>query len=102
MDMLIKQYVTTKLSQILNEDHVNYRKATRNEALFFPSHEYSAGATPEMIMSVLLRNIKVILGILKRLGSLTEEKQDLFDKYSKNYKTMDMYTWYSDMTKLYK
>ena len=102
MDELIKRYVTAKLSQVLNEDHVNYRKATRSEALMFPSTEYSVGATPEMIMDVLLHKVKVILGILKRLGSLTSEKQDLFNKYSQNYKTMDMYTWYSDMTKLYK
>lgn len=102
MDILIKQYVTAKLSQILNEDHVNYRKATRNETLMFPSSDYDVGATADMIMSVLLNKVKVILGILKRLGSLTQEKQDLFNKYSQNYKSMDMYTWYSDMTKLYK
>lgn len=102
MDRLIEAYVMKKLSKILNENHVNYRKSVRGEPLLFDSVHYGIFAKPEKIMGVLLRETKEVLNILAKLGSLSKEKQDLFNECSKNYNEVDMYRWYSDMTKLYK
>lgn len=100
INKLIESYVMKKLSKVLNEDHVNYRRATRGEQLLFPGKPY--GIDPEEIMNSLLSSIREILSILNKLGSLTDERKALFEEYSRNYRDMDMYKWYSDMTKLYK
>jgi len=102
MDKLIENYIMKKLSTILNENHVNYRKSVRGEAHLFKSKDYGMFASPDEIMAVLLTKTRCILDILSKLGSLTIEKQDLFNTCSNNYKDIDMYKWYSDMTKLYK
>jgi hypothetical protein len=100
MNKLIESYVMKKLSKVLNEDHVNYRRATRGEVFLFPNKLY--GSDPEEIMNSLLSSIREILNILSKLNSLPEEKRLLFEEYSRNYRNMDMYKWYSDMTQLYK
>lgn len=100
MNKLIEIYVMKKLSTILNEDHVNYRRATRGEELMFLNKPY--GTNPEDIMNSLLTSVREILDILNKLGSLTEEKKALFETCSRNYREMDMYKWYTEMTKLYK
>lgn len=102
MDVLIETYVNRKLSYILNEDHVNYRKATKGEPLMFKSTDYADSATPEEIMNFLLNKVTGILGILHKLGKLSPERQAVFDTCSKNYLETDMYKWYTEMTKLYK
>ena len=102
MDQLIKKNVLKTLSRVLNEDHVNYRKAVRGEQLMFQSSNYSYNSSPEEIMTVLLKRIKDILNILEKLNALTQEKLDLFEKHSKNYRELDMYKWYTNMTTLYK
>jgi hypothetical protein len=102
MDELIKVHVMKKLSTILNENHVNYRKAVRGEPLLFNSPYYGIFAKAEEIMQVLLGQTRDLLSLLEKLGSLSKEKQDLFNVCSKNYNEMDMYKWYSEMTKLYK
>jgi hypothetical protein len=100
MNKFIEIHVMKKLSTILNEDHVNYRRATRGEELLFPNKPYQAD--PEEIMRNLLISVREILNILNKLGSLTEEKKALFETYSRNYRDIDMYKWYTEMTKLYK
>ena len=102
MDGLIKDYVMKKLSKTLNEDHVNYRKAIRGERFLFNTSDYSMFATPDEIMAALLAKISSLLDLLQKLGSLSKEKQDLFAEYSENYRDVDVYKWYSAMTKLYK
>jgi hypothetical protein len=102
MDQLIKTNVLKTLSKILNEDHVNYRKAVRGEQLMFQSSNYSYNSSPEEIMTVLLKRIKDILNILEKLNALTQEKLDLFEANSRNYSELDMYKWYTNMTTLYK
>jgi hypothetical protein len=102
MDALIEIYVNRKLSRILNEDHVNYRRATKNEPLMFKSTDYADNATPEEIMNFLLNKVSGILEILHKLGKLSPERQAVFDTCSKNYMETDMYKWYTEMTKLYK
>jgi hypothetical protein len=98
MDKYIAIYFNKKLSKILNEEHVNYRKAIRGEPLMFPTQS----TTAEEIMSNLLVDVKSILNIQEKLGFLTEEKRRIFSECSKNYLEMDMYKWYTTMTKLYK
>lgn len=100
INKLIESYIMKKLSKVLNEDHVNYRRATRGEEMMFRNKPY--GVDPEEIMNSLLSSVREILSILNKLGSLTDEKKALFDTYSQNYRDMDMYKWYTDMTKLYK
>uniref|UniRef100_A0A6C0B2G2 Uncharacterized protein n=1 Tax=viral metagenome TaxID=1070528 RepID=A0A6C0B2G2_9ZZZZ len=100
MNKLIENQVMKNLSTVLNEDHVNYRRAIRGEELMFLNKPY--GTNPEDIMNSLLTSVREILNILNKLGSLTEEKKALFETYSRNYREMDMYKWYADMTKLYK
>lgn len=102
MDVLIEGYVNRKLSSVLNENHVNYRRATRGEPLMFKSTDYADSATPEEIMNFLLNKVTGILGILHKLGKLSPERQAVFDTCSKNYLETDMYKWYTEMTKLYK
>ena len=102
MDSLIEKYVNSKLSRFLNETHVNYRKATRGEAHMFKSEDYASNAEPEAIMNILLKKVKGILDILKKLGKLTREKEEIFSTCSQNYLNTDLYKWYSEMTKLYK
>lgn len=102
MDGLIKDYVMKKLSKTLNEDHVNYRKAIRGERFLFNTSDYSMFSTPDEIMGVLLAKISSLLDLLQKLGSLSKEKQDLFAECSENYRDVDVYKWYSAMTKLYK
>ena len=102
MDLLIKKHYTAKLSKILNEHHLNYRKASRGEPLMFPSSEYPRDALPQTIMNYLLSEIQTILQILDKLGALTDEKKLIFSIYSTNYMEIDMYKWYTEMTKLYK
>jgi hypothetical protein len=98
MDKLISTKLLANLSKVLNEDSVNYRKAVRGEPLMFNSHS----TDPEEIMRSLLRKISEILAIMDKLGILTPEKKELFEVCSRNYKDIDVYKWYSDMTKLYK
>jgi hypothetical protein len=102
MDELIKGNVMKTLSRVLNEDHVNYRKAVRGEELLFQSTNYSHNSSAEEIMTVLLKRIKDILNILQKLNALTQEKLNLFEAHSKNYRELDMYKWYTNMTTLYK
>jgi hypothetical protein len=98
LDKLIAKKILASLSKILNEDSVNYRKAVRGEPLLFKSDT----TNPEEIMRTLLRRVSEILAIMDKLGILTPEKKQLFATHSQNYKELDMYKWYSDMTKLYK
>lgn len=100
MNKLIETYIMKKLSTVLNEDHVNYRRATRGEELMFRNKQY--GTNPEDIMNSLLTSAREILNILEKIGSLTDDKKVLFETYSRNYREMDMYKWYAEMTKLYK
>jgi len=102
IDKLIEICINKKLSSEINNHHVNYRKAIRGEPFLFPTHHYPMNASPDEIMNLLLKNVSEMLNNLQRLGKLTVEKKELFDRYSKNYKNIDMYKWYSDMTKLYK
>ena len=102
MDSLIEKYVKAKLSRFLNETHVNYRKATRGEPHMFKSEDYASNAEPQLIMDILLKKVKSILDILKKLGKLTPEKEEIFFTCSQNYLTTDLYKWYAEMTKLYK
>jgi hypothetical protein len=101
MDRFIQQYYTAKLSKVLNENHVNYRRAMRGEPLMFPSTEYPSNV-PQAIMNYLLLEVNTILKILDKLNFLTDEKKMIFSIYSTNYMEIDMYKWYSEMTKLYK
>jgi hypothetical protein len=98
MDKYIALYFNKKLSKILNEEHVNYRKAIRGEPFLFPTRF----TTAEEIMSNLLVDVKSILNIQEKLGDFTDEKRRIFSECSKNYLEMDMYKWYTTMTKLYK
>jgi hypothetical protein len=98
MDKYIAIYFNKKLSKILNEEHVNYRKAIRGEPFLFPTRF----TTAEEIMSNLLVDVKSILNIQEKLGDFTDEKRRIFSECSKNYLEMDMYKWYTTMTKLYK
>jgi len=98
MDKLIADYFNKKLSKLLNEEHVNYRKAVRGEEFLFPTRF----TKPHEIMNNLLLEIKSILTIQEKLGILTDEKRQIFSEHSKNYSEIDMYKWYSNMTKLYK
>jgi len=100
MNKFIEIHIMKKLSTVLNEDHVNYRRAIRGEELLFRDKPYRAD--PEEIMLNLLMSVREILNILNKLGSLTEEKKALFETHSRNYRDMDMYKWYTNMTKLYK
>jgi hypothetical protein len=102
MDKFIVRYFTSKLSGILNENHVNYRKAIRGEPQMFPSNHYPADCPPQVIMNHLLFEVDVIVKILDKLGVLTDEKKQIYSIYSTNYMEIDMYNWYSAMTKLYK
>lgn len=102
MDDLIEKYVKSKLSRFLNETHVNYRKATRREEHMFSSQDYPSNAEPDVIMDILLTKVRSILDILKKLGKLTREKEEIFTRCSQNYLSTDLYKWYSEMTKLYK
>jgi len=101
LDKLIYKSVCYDLSKILNENSVNYRKALKKEPLMFRG-DYSHDASAEEIMAVLLNKVQNILSILDRLKMLTEEKKQLFAKCSSNYRDVDVYAWYSEMTKLYK
>lgn len=98
MDKYIAIYFNNKLSKILNEEHVNYRKAIRGEPFLFPT----PFTTAEEIMNNLLVDVKSILNIQEKLGILTDEKRQIFSECSKNYLEIDMYKWYTTMTKLYK
>ncbi len=98
MDKYISEYFNKKLSKMLNDDHVNYRRAIRGEAFLFPTNFRTA----QEIMDNLLVNVRGILHIQEKLGILTREKRETFETYSKNYNEVDMYKWYSAMTTLYR
>lgn len=102
MDELIKKYYTAKLSKVLNDNHVNYRRATRGESHMFPSMYYPANCEPYVIMKYLLEEIGSILQIFNKLGILTDEKKQIYNLYSANYIETELYAWYMEMTKLYK
>jgi len=102
MDRFIEQHYTAKMAKILNEHHVNYRRAIRGEPLMFPSTKYPSDALPQVIMNYLLYEVNLILKILGKLGAVTDEKKQIFSIYSTNYMEIDMYKWYTEMTKLYK
>jgi len=98
MDELIDKYLKKKLSKLLNEKHVNYRKATRGEPLMFPT----PFTKPDDIMNNLLEEVSIILGFLEKLGSMTPEKRVIFKTCSETYRGADVYAWYTEMCKLYK
>jgi hypothetical protein len=100
MDQLITKHYISKLSTVLNENHVNYRKAKRGEPHMFPSTKYLIDCPPQVIMDYLLSEVKSILQVLDKLGALTDEKKQIYRIYSTNYMDMDVYKWYSEMAKL--
>jgi hypothetical protein len=100
MDRLIQKYYTSKLSTVLNENHVNYRKTIRGEYQMFPSTKYPLECRPQVIMDYLLSEVASILQVLDKLGVLTDEKKQIYRVYSTNYMDMDVYKWYSGMAKL--
>jgi len=100
MDKLITKHYISKLSTVLNENHVNYRKAIRGEPQMFPCRHYSYTCHPQVIMDYLLSEIRTILQVFDKLGILTDEKKQIYSIYSTNYMDMDLYKWYTGMSKL--
>ena len=102
IDKLIQTRILKKFSQILNDNHVNYRKAINGDTHLFPSALYSGKETPDKIMEILLGELSGYMRVLDKLGWITPEKKQIFSEYSTNYKSIDIYKWYSEMSKIYK
>lgn len=102
IDKLIRIRILKRFSQILNDNHVNYRKALNGDTHLFPSSLYSGKETPDKIMEILLKELSGYMRVLDKLDWLTPEKKQIFSEYSTNYKSIDVYKWYSEMSKIYR
>ena len=102
IDEIIKTRFVKEFSKILNDNHVNYRTAIRGEGHKFPSTLYADNAPAPQIMKILLHELSKNMRVLDKLNYLTPEKYNIFNIYSQNYDTTDLYKWYCEMAKICK
>lgn len=104
VDELIYAHFKKEFIQIVNDNHVNYRRRTKGEdCMFTVGMPYSATADPDEIMRHMFGQIQHIMDIFRQLGSLTPENEITLAGLLLTYKPsqcVNVYDWYSAMTKI--
>ena len=104
VDKLIYTHFKKAYIQIVNDNHVNYRRRTKGEdCMFTAGMPYSATADPDEIMRYLIEKINTHMEIFRQLGSLTPENELKLASLLLTYKPsqgVNLYDWYSAVTKI--
>lgn len=99
MDTLIYGYFKKKWIQVLNDNHVNYRRRLKGEDCLFRSNVYDAMASPSIIMDYLQNQLVQMMVIFHRLGS-TDAKEKEFNALLEGFAEWDVYKWYSAVSQI--
>ena len=99
MDTLIYGFFKKKWIQILNDNHVNYRRRLKGEDCLFRSNVYDAMASPSIIMDYLQNQLVQMMVIFHRLGYI-DAKEKEFNALLEGYKEWDVYKWYSAVSQI--
>jgi len=104
VDSLIYGYFKKNFVQLVNDNHVNYRRRVKGEdCMFTVGVPYSATADPDEIMRHLIGRINWHADIFRRLGYLTPENEIKLAQLLLTYKPsqgVNVYDWYSAVTKI--
>ena len=104
VDALIYAHFKKAYIQIVNDNHVNYRRRTKGEECMFTAGlPYGLTADPDEIMRYLIGQINTHMEIFRRLGSLTPENEIKLASLLLTYKPsqgVNVYDWYSAVTKI--
>jgi hypothetical protein len=99
MDTLIYGYFKKKWIQVLNDNHVNYRRRLKGEDCLFRSNVYDGTASPSIIMEYLQNQLVQMMVIFHRLGS-TDAKEKEFNALLDGFAEWDVYKWYSAISQI--
>jgi hypothetical protein len=99
MDTLIYSYFKKKWIQVLNDNHVNYRRRLKGEDCLFRSNIYDVTASPSIIMEYLQNQLVQMMVIFHRLGS-TDTKEKEFNALLDGFAEWDVYKWYSAISQI--
>jgi len=104
VDTLIYGYFKKEYIQLVNDNHVNYRRRLRgDDCMFTVGLPYPANADPDVIMRYLIGEINKKMDIFRRLGYLSSENEIKLAELLLSYKPsqgVNVYDWYSAMTKI--
>ena len=104
VDALIYAHFKKEFIQIVNDNHVNYRRRLRgDDCMFLAGMPYSATADPDEIMRHMFGQIQHIMDVFRQLGSLTAENEITLARLLLTYKPsqgVNVYDWYTAMTKI--
>jgi len=93
---IVKKHFIKKLKQIVNDDHVNYRRRLLNMGgNLFRTHRYGDESTPDQIMKSLQDQIMEIISIFKVLKLMTPNKERVLEIIMTRYREIDPYKWQS-------
>jgi hypothetical protein len=95
MDTLIYGYFKKKWIQVLNDNHVNYRRRLKGEDCLFRSDVYDTTSSPSIIMEYLQNQLVQMMVIFHRLGSIDDAKEKEFNALLDGFAEWDVYKWYS-------
>jgi hypothetical protein len=99
MDSLIYAYFQKKWIQVLNDNHVNYRRRLKGDLCLFSSEVYGADSDPSLIMDFLQNQLVQMMVIFHGLG-LSSVKEKEFEALLEKYIEWDVYKWYSAISKI--
>ena len=95
MDTLIYGYFKKKWIQVLNDNHVNYRRRLKGEDCLFRSDVYDTTEKPSIIMEYLQNQLVQMMVIFHRLGYIDDAKEKEFNALLDGFAEWDVYKWYS-------
>jgi len=95
MDTLIYGYFKKMWIQVLNDNHVNYRRRLKGEDCLFRSDVYDERASPSIIMEYLQNQLVQMMVIFHRLGCIDDAKEKEFNALLDEFAEWDVYKWYS-------
>ena len=100
MDTLIYGYFKKKWVQVLNDNHVNYRRRLKGDDCLFRSDVYHTNAMPSIIMEYLQNQLVQMMVIFHRLGSIDDAKEKEFNALLDGFAEWDVYKWYSAVNQI--
>jgi hypothetical protein len=94
--ILMKQY-----KEIINKDHLNYRRKIKGDTLAHQFPEYNELTSPDDIMQIIINKLNVIIIVFEMLGLMNEEKKKQIDNLFTNYYEHEPYNWFGKMINMF-